>query len=444
MNALLDRTCILRLPNELLERILWYAYPPIDDPYFYETIQERRRERHSILASWCLICRRLYPLVLSLLYMDLIVGCSPPEVQHESFSKLLHRSCRRKPALLGLCQRLTVHFRDYAANEEEDSANPLYYIANDFTTWFTGVKSFTLFELRDKERAWQLLRQGLCNFRSLTELSLMHAYSYDIDLWRVIDMISELGCPQLRTLALYGVTTRDSSTQAKAKRKPRPSRIRSLKLRCFMGTPDDLEDLVQWPEILEEFHLEFTFGDNYSDRGAYNCWGLATLRPILAIHKSTLRSIKIHTLNFRGLGGFDAREFEHLEELSFSYSIICQQYKAWKRDDHTLSTLVGPRLRSFELDLTLEDQQHFESLSDFGEIEENWLRALGKFAVRQRYPLREIRIQFAPYAPDTSVSDCRYPWDRMDDLDREFQLHGIRVRYSPPTISRAEFEEMVK
>ncbi|KAL3429563.1 hypothetical protein BDV09DRAFT_190015 [Aspergillus tetrazonus] len=433
MNALRDRTCILRLPNELLESISRYAYPP-----------ERRKERYRTLASWCLICRRLYPLVLSHLYGDLIVSCNPPEVQHESVSKLLHRSCRQNPALCGLCQRLTLYYHDYAASYQEEMGNPLYYIANDFTTWFTGVRSLTLFELRDNERVWQLLRQGLCKFRSLTELSLRQAYRYDIDFWRVVDMISELAYPQLRTPALYGVNIRDSSAREKAQRKPRTSRIRSLKLQCFMGTPDDLEELFQWPEVLEEFHLQYTFGDNYSDGGAYDSWGLATLRPILAIHKSTLRSIKIRALNIRGLAGFDVREFERLEELSLSSSIICRLYKAWKHDDHTLSTLVGPRLRSFELDLTLEDQQHCESLGDFGEMEENWLRALAHFAVRQEYPLREIRIQFAPYGYETSDLDGRYSWDRMDDLDRELQLHGIRVHYSPPTVSRAEFEKILK
>jgi hypothetical protein len=211
-----------------------------------------------------------------------------------------------------------------------------------------------------------------------------------------------------------------------------------------MGTPDDLTELFQWPEVLEEFHLQYMFGDNYSDGGAYDSWSLATLRSILIIHKSTLRSIKIRALNIRGLAGFDVREFERLEELSLSSSIICRLYKAWQHDDHTLSALVGPRLRSFELVLTLEDQQHCESLGDFGETEENWLRALAHFAIRKQYPLREIRIQFAPYKYETLDFDCRYPWDRMDDLDRELQLHGIRVHYSPPTVSRAEFEELLK
>ncbi|KAL4746854.1 hypothetical protein BDW72DRAFT_183940 [Aspergillus terricola var. indicus] len=443
MNALLDRAHILRLPDELLESILWYACPPVDGARYKPIVQEQREKRYSTLASWCLICWRLYPLAMSLLYGDLVVGCSPPRVQRESVSKLLHRSCRQNPTLLGLCQQLTLNYRDHGPHYEEESGNPLYYIANDFTTLFTGVRSLTLFELRGDERAWKLLRQGLCKFRSLTELSLEHATSFDMDLWRVLDMVNELACPQLRTLALYGVTTKDSSARAKTQRKPRTSRIQSLKLRCFIGTPDDLEELVQWPEILEEFHLEFTFGDSYSDIGAYSYWSLATLQPILAIHKSTLRSIKIRALDTGGLAGFDAREFERLEELSLSSATICRSYKAWKRDDHTLSTLLGPRLRAFALDMTLEDQQHTESLNDFSEEEENWLRALCHLAVRQQLPLREIRIQFAPYEYDLYDSNSWYPWDRMDDLNREFQLHGIRVRYSPPTVSRAEFEEWI-
>ncbi|KAL4737419.1 hypothetical protein BDV11DRAFT_155059 [Aspergillus similis] len=440
MNAPSDRAYILQLPDELLEGILLYACPPFDGATYSQTVKERREEQYSMLASWCLICRRLYPLVMPLLYRDLVVDCSPPQVQRESVSKLLHRSCRQNPALWALCQRLTLHYFDHAAHYREGLGNPLYYIANDFTTWFRGVRSLTLFQLRDDERAWQLLRQGLCNFRNLTELSLKHAISYDMDLWRVSNLVSELACPQLRTLALYGLTTRNSSAPAKPQREPRTSRIRTLKLRCFMGTPDDLEELVQWPEVLEEFHLEFTFGDSYSDIGACDYWSLATLQPILAINKSTLRSIKIRALNIGGLAGFDAREFERLEELSLSSATICRTYKAWERDDHTLSTLLGPRLRAFELDMTLEDQQHTECFNDFGEEEENWLRALVRLAVKQRCPLREVRIQFAPYEYYLYDSNVRYPWDRMDDLDREFQLHGTRVRYPPPTVSRADFE----
>ncbi|KAL6237198.1 hypothetical protein BDW75DRAFT_88463 [Aspergillus navahoensis] len=444
MNAPPNRAYILRLPDELLENILRYACSFLDGTIYERSYGQRPETRYYTLASWSLICRRLYPIVTSFLYADLLIACSTPGVQHESVSKLLHRSCRQNPALWDLCQRLIVHYRDSGVIPCEKQRNPLYYIANDFTTWFTAAKSFALFGLGRDERAWQLLRQGLCRFRSLMELSLIYGINYDMDLWRVVDTVSELACPELRTLALRGVSTGSSMERAMSQRKPRTGQIRILKLRCFLGTPADLEELVKWPLVLEEFHLEFTFGDDYGESGKYSHWSLATLQPILAINKSTLRSIKIRAINVGGLTGFDMREFERLEELSLSSATICRKYKHWESEDHSLSVLLGPRLYAFELDMTLEDQQHCESLDDFGEIEENWLRALGHLAVRQRRPLREIRIQFAPYAHVSSGFHDRYPWDRMDDLDRELRPNGIRVRYTPPTLSREQFEKSIR
>ncbi|KAL4998620.1 hypothetical protein BDV10DRAFT_69063 [Aspergillus recurvatus] len=444
MNAPPDRAYILRLPDELLESILQNACSFIEGTIYERSYGDMSEARYNTLASWCLICRRLYPLVMPFLYADLLTAYSSPYLQRESVSKLLHRSCRQNPALWRLCQRLIVHYRGLGAPGSEKQRNPLHYIANDFTSWFTMAKSFALFGLGHDERAWQLLRQGLCSFRSLTELSLVCELNYDMDLWRVVDTVSDLACSQLQTLVLRGVSTGGCTERAMSQRKPRTGQVRMLKLRCFMGTPADLEELVKWPKALEEFHLEFTFGDNYSDIGAYSAWSLATLQPILATNKSTLRSIKIRAIDVGGLVGFDMREFERLEKLSLSSATICREYKHWESEDHSLSTLLGPRLHEFELDMTLEDQQHCEFLADFGEAEENWLRALGHLAVKQRCPLREIRIQFHPYAYVPSSFHDRYPWDRMDDLDRELQPHGIRVRYTPPSLSREQFEESTR
>jgi hypothetical protein len=50
-------------------------------------------------------------------------------------------------------------------------------------------------------------------------------------------------------------------------------------------------------------------------------------------------------------------EFERLEELSLSSAIIYRTYKIWEHDDHMLDTLLGPRVRVSELDMTFGDEQ---------------------------------------------------------------------------------------
>jgi hypothetical protein len=164
-------------------------------------------------------------------------------------------------------------------------------------------------------------------------------------------------------------------------------------------------------------------------------WSLAILQRILAIHKSTLRSIRIRCINVPGLDRFDLREFENLEELSLSYLSTNGTVGI-----HLIPNLLAPHLRVFHWDLTREDQQCNESLGDFQQKEEDWLRRLALTAVTQGCPLRRIEITFTPLF--TYYFDGVYPWDRMDALGRELQPHGIQVCYNPPSTSREEYMEI--
>lgn len=165
-------------------------------------------------------------------------------------------------------------------------------------------------------------------------------------------------------------------------------------------------------------------------------WSLAILQPILAIHKSTLRSISIRCINEPGLDGFDLHDFESLEELCLSY-----QTTNGTADIHLIPNLLAPRLRIFHWDLTLEDQQCNETLECFQQKEEDWLRTLALTAVSQGCPLRGIEITFTPLF--SYYFDGVYPWDRMDALGRELQPHGIQVGYNPPSTSREEYMDIL-
>jgi len=168
-------------------------------------------------------------------------------------------------------------------------------------------------------------------------------------------------------------------------------------------------------------------------------WSLATLLPIFAIHKQTLRSIVVTNICRPGLAGLDLSEFESLEYLRLSDATTgC--------DPALVGNIIdAPRLRTFHWDFTLEDQQHGTGLDAFGQREEDWLRALVDAAVERRSSLRKIMVEFKPddgiYRMGTeNMDDVLYPWDRLDAVGLQASSESIDLWYPDPTMSREEFE----
>jgi hypothetical protein len=177
--------------------------------------------------------------------------------------------------------------------------------------------------------------------------------------------------------------------------------------------------------------------------GLYTDWSLSTLQPILAIHQTTLRYIRIRCINEGGLAGFDVRTFQNLEELCLSSATTNRGGRTNTAEGNLIPNLLAPRLRVFHWDLTFEDQQHVEDLADFAQGEEDWLRTVAYAAMKAKCPLQTLQITFTPLS---IVSNCDlvYPWDRMDALGRELQSAGIQVCYNPPSVSRKEFSEDIE
>lgn len=430
----MHNTFILKLPDELLDKIICAAA---------SIIRHWNREHCQVYdTAFCLslVCRRFHRISMPYLYADLIIDSSGDGWKHpEQVPRHLHRSCRENPLLWTLCRSLTVY--------HQESKNKYLYAATDFVTWFIAVRSFTLYGLDKGERAWALLHLALEHMSSYTRLVLgSYPYSYSLDLPRVIDVLGdfETGPLQnLQTLGLKGISTHgDSLCQAKLKEKAGTAPFTKLKLRCFLLTPRTLEALVRWPKRLEAFELKFSFGDDYAEMGLYTEWTLAIFKQVLAIHRSTLRSIKLYAVGISGLAGFDLRDFESLEELSLSSACTGHQNPV---RDHMIgvpTNLLAPRLRVFHWDLTLQDQQHCEGLDDFGQEEEDWLRALVREALARGCPLQRIEIEFTP---DSGYGfNGIYPWDRMDALGADLRPYGIKVCYNLPSISREEFLDIMK
>ncbi|KAH8692381.1 hypothetical protein BGW36DRAFT_387494 [Talaromyces proteolyticus] len=429
---------ILRLPDELLDNIICKAaYLPENSPsmrsWHYTNV-----ELYGTLATLCLVCQRLNRLAMPYLYADPMIYCYKPlHSQPKQATRLIHRSCRENPSLWPLCRRLIIHYEDRDVVDRENRKNPYLYVAMDSVTWFTAAKSLVIMGLGRDERAWILLRSALEHITGLTLLSLRSHIGYNISIPQVVEILSDFKLQDIRTLHLEGISIGgDALSWRKLQEKAGTARFTELELLSFLQTPDVLRDLVRWPAHLEKFALEHTYGSCYSVLGLYTDWSLATLQPILSIHKSTLRSISIRCINVGGLDGFDLREFENLEELSLSY-----QSTKHTADIHLIPNLLAPQLRVFHWDLTLEDQQCNESLGFFEQKEEDWLRTLALTAVTRGCPMRRIEITFTPLY--TYYFAGVYPWDRMDALGRELHPHGVQVYYNPPSTSREEYMEIL-
>ncbi|KAL3455038.1 hypothetical protein BJX64DRAFT_91268 [Aspergillus heterothallicus] len=448
---------IFRLPNELLDRIIGETCSTLHDkPWENKCLSwnPQTPELVKFQASLCRVCRRFYPIAMQYLYADLVVQTSlydwsPGYAEHqeraERVPRRLHRSMKTNPALWPLCRRLLVYYEDFTRPDDPGyvrRANPWAFLVTDYLAWFTGLRSL-FFEGVAAEPAWRLVRLALENCPALTELDLTSRSGYCLDLRKVVDLLSEAPCPQLRILGVNGISKKNGPLMSqKLQEKAGTALFTTLRTCSFLQTPSVLEDLVRWPKALNTIKIEHTFGQCYSKSGLHRTWSLATLQPILAIHASTLRRISVRCINIGGLAGLDLRGFPNLEELKLSAQTTTNEFQDYTAGQKLLPNLLAPRLRLFYWDHTLEDQQCEEQLRFFAQAEEDFLRALANAVFDAGLVcFREIRIQFTPHAYVYEPEEI-YPWDRMDAVDREVRGRGVRVTYNKPTCTKEEFLKM--
>lgn len=214
-----------------------------------------------------------------------------------------------------------------------------------------------------------------------------------------------------------------------------------LNLSNFVQTLETLEALTRWPVNLEGFSFRLPSEYPYAGEHSLSTYTLGKLQPILAAQKATLTHVRIRELYSMGLEEFNVTDFPKLRSLSLSHGLT-------GTDTTYVGNLVAPNLREFHWDMTLEDQQLGETLGNFAQPEEDWLRALSAAAIDRKSALHHIRIQFSPeafiYSHERKTIHDKYPWDRMDQIGREVQPHGITISYNIPTVTKEEFREMLE
>lgn len=202
-----------------------------------------------------------------------------------------------------------------------------------------------------------------------------------------------------------------------------------------MESPESLQHLVASAARLETFTLKYLY---YT----HSEWTLGVLGPILAPHRTSLKSIKIGCFRESGLRNFDLTGFENLEYLSLKHQTTgCELGE--------VENLLAPCLKSFTWSFEPDNLHREATIIDFQQPQEEWLRRLRVLAVGRKIPLRHIRIKYTPSSdlaflnehPD--VANWKYPWDRLDALADECRSSGIELTYDPPTLTLEEYEEQL-
>ncbi|KAH8900631.1 hypothetical protein GQ53DRAFT_835591 [Thozetella sp. PMI_491] len=212
--------------------------------------------------------------------------------------------------------------------------------------------------------------------------------------------------------------------------------VTELRLTSFLHTPDFLKSLLRWPARLEKLAFEYEYAGRYGRfrPSMDETWGMSVLVDAISTHRKSLRCLSVANLPRQGIEYADLSTFTSLEFLSLSSGVTGQNYS-----EHLLAHLAAPGLKTFRWDLTNPYGQ--QSLYDFGEREENWLRMLVQVLTARQVPLRHLRLEFNPNTKicyTVMYERYFYPWDRLDDIARDVEPHGIVVSCNPPTITKRE------
>ncbi|KAJ4116163.1 hypothetical protein NW768_011136 [Fusarium equiseti] len=204
--------------------------------------------------------------------------------------------------------------------------------------------------------------------------------------------------------------------------------FKKLELDKF-GLPSKvLEALVRWPKELHALSCHPTISQIDSRE-----WTWDILQPIFNIHMASLRELHIYDLYLE-----DHIELADLTGFTMLERLILPA-KLTGLDKRYIPCIIAPNLQFFKWQVEYEDGD--QRIID--EEHEEWVRAVVEFAAKQQQKLKTIFIDVGYSSWELLGSVSVYPWDLLNDIDRDSERFGIRIRYDEPDISREEFEVVV-
>lgn len=170
------------------------------------------------------------------------------------------------------------------------------------------------------------------------------------------------------------------------------------------------------------------------------------MQPILETQIASLRELTIMELtrhDDRTVGdieNLDLTAFAKLEVLTLPSFFTGY-------DKRHIPRIVAPSLRVLNWLIPFYNStgkwgHREETVEDFGQEQEDWVRAMVDFVAKEQRNLREIYVDFQPheFRSMDRVEGFVYPWDRLDEMARDSEKFGIQLRYEEPSVSREDFE----
>lgn len=223
--------------------------------------------------------------------------------------------------------------------------------------------------------------------------------------------------------------------------KYRTAPIKHLGIHTGKGSPEALSQMIQWPQELVSFAMEDLFDNQYSvDLSMFHSW--------LSVHKDTLKHVDIGELSGEGVGRlFKACDFPNLETLKLSrWQMGSSHYRSGrplKFSSEDADYLLGSSLKHFSWVFVSRDRGPDGGWENFGEEEEEWLRAFANEAIARKSCLQEIFVDHDPKPKDVTPDSC-YPWDLIDLIRDEVEPHGLKISYRRPAISREVWYDLLE
>ncbi|RAL01101.1 uncharacterized protein BO80DRAFT_425079 [Aspergillus ibericus CBS 121593] len=399
---------LLTLPQEVLELIITFAAHDYSDTcggreYYFS---------YRTVADLAIVCRRLYGIATPILYRSISLGDIQPSE--------LHRTLQTNPRLRQYCRILFLDASTIPTSSWTD-----FDVVGDIVSWLTRVKKLNIF------CPYHCTRDGKVDYVGSLWDTVVKAtqHMHELESLECIGLgfMWVLGSVQSRSVSM--LTIRNGGGDRRNVKMPvntsQESSVTEISLYGCRETPEDMAQLLQWPKALSSFHMGCFNVDLDGVKYSYSMF-----ETWLRKHQTTLRS-----LTMCGLPGdnvderaFNASAFPHLESLRLSRWNMGT--KLWLSDTDA-DELLGPSLKTFTWDFRkLADQKG--SWMDFGEEEENWIRAFARAAVERKAALKSIRIAFSSF--DRGQGTIGYPWGRMARVRDEFEPDGLIVTWDTPVL----------
>ncbi|KAF4955621.1 hypothetical protein FSARC_11818 [Fusarium sarcochroum] len=429
-----SETYILRLPNELLSKILDLTFDT-ERPYDAFWFTPRA---HPVTAGLSRVCRGFEASVTPKLYSELdIVSSVTKNVHADESTTLLYRTLEKNSTKRTYCRKLAISLVKESEPEFDPSAN-LLDSTFDVIRWLSSTTHLSITGIRttsqdvDSPNLHTLISRAL---NLLPRLMTLRIYGKTVSLPTVLEGLGDMTKyhTNLSALIIYYINEAANTSQWQALQGIKGTApMTKLKLKRFGQTPEVLEALIKWPIELQKLSFRPQCAWSTGHSGLFDNWSFAVMQPILEAQMANLRELSILDLDTGDIKNLDLTSFKKLEVLKLPSTLT-----GYDKED--VSRLVSPNLRVFKWKVVTWNSEVEEQVDDFGQVQEDWIHELVKVAIERKVKLREVFVKFTPIILGNIDHRSIYPWDRISNVARHSEQHGIQIHHSPPTISRDEF-----